>query len=174
MQGTIHLEATGERVTFLADEEEEPGARLLMEVSLPPEGEGPPPHVHHRQVETFEVLEGRLGVRIGDLLSELEVGDRATVPADTVHTFWNAGDGALRFSAEIRPALNMEWMLREIFASCNRRGASDPSPWEGAQVLTSIKGEYSLADVPLPVQRYLFPVVAALGNALGLSQVRQP
>ena len=142
-----------------------------MEVSLPPKGKGPGPHVHHLQIESFKVTDGVLGVMVADERNELGVGQEMTVPSDTVHDWWNAGGGTVHFVAEVRPALNMEWMLREIFASCNRRASADPSIWDGAYVITQLRGEYSLADVPRLIQRVVFPTVAGIGRVLGLVKV---
>ncbi len=171
MSKTIQLKATGETVTFLEDTQTTNGERLLLEVSLPPSGEGPGPHVHHQQTESFEVLDGVLGVQISDERLELRAGERIVVPAGSVHDWWNAGEETVRFTALVEPALNMEWMLREIFASCNRRQADAPSPWDGSYVITHLRGENSLADVPAPVQRFVFPLVAAVGSVLGLVKV---
>ncbi len=171
MSKTIQLKATGETISFLEDTQATNGDRLLLEVSLTPSGKGPGPHVHHRQTESFEVLDGVLGVQISNERLELSAGERIVVPAGSVHDWWNAGGETVRFTALVEPALNMEWMLREIFASCNRRQADAPSPWDGSYVITHLRGEYSLADVPAPVQRFVFPLVAAVGSLLGLVKV---
>ena len=171
MSKTIQLKATGERITFLEDTQTTNGEHLLLEVSLTPNGTGPGPHVHHHQTESFEVIEGVLGVEISKQRSELRPGERIVVPAGSVHGWWNAGEETVRFNARVEPALNMEWMLREIFASCNRRQSGDPSPWDGSYVMTQLRGEYALADVPKLVQRFVFPVVAWVGSVFGLVKV---
>ena len=89
---TIQFKATGERITFLEDSETTEGERLLMEVSLTPNGKGPGPHVHHHQTESFEVIDGVLGVQIGKERNEFRAGERIIVPAGTVHDWWNAGE----------------------------------------------------------------------------------
>lgn len=167
MSKTIRLTATGETITFLEDTRKTNGERLLLAVSLPEAGKGPGLHVHHQQTESFEVVTGVLGVQRGDERLELKAGEHTVIPAGTVHDWWNAGEEPVHLRAVVEPALNTEWMLREIFASCNRRQAAQPSPWDGSYVITQLKGEYALADVPVPVQRLVFPVVAAAGKLLG-------
>ena len=114
MSKTIQLTATSETVTFLEDTMGTNGKHLLMEVSLAPSGKGPGPHVHHRQIESFEVTAGVLGIQFGAQRRELGAGERVGIPAGTVHDWWNAGKESVRFTALVEPALNMEWMLREI------------------------------------------------------------
>ena len=92
MSKTIQLKATGETVSFLEDTQATNGERLLLEVSLISSGKGPGPHVHHRQTESLEVLDGVLGVQISNERLELRAGERIVVPAGSVHDFWNAGE----------------------------------------------------------------------------------
>ena len=74
------------------------------------EGGGPPPaHLHPAQDETFEVLEGRLRVVLGDEERTLDPGDRLAVPRGTAPRMWNEG-GPARVLWETRPALRTpEW-----------------------------------------------------------------
>jgi quercetin dioxygenase-like cupin family protein len=170
MSSTIRLQATGEAVTFLNDDQAPPGERLLMEVRLPPGRSGPPPHIHPLQSESFEVIDGTLSVRIAGDRLEVDAGGRITVDANRLHSWRNAGKGTVRFRVEVTPALNREWMLREIFASCNRRGSAKPSLWDGAYVIAQLQGEYSLGNVPKAVQRFVFPVIAVVGRLLRLTK----
>jgi mannose-6-phosphate isomerase-like protein (cupin superfamily) len=171
MSNTIELTATGERITFLEDTAATNGRRLLLTVSLPANSKGPGPHIHHRQTESFEVTGGRLGVQLGDKRIELLAGGSTVVPAGMVHDWWNAGADPVEFRAALEPALNFEWMLREIFASCNRRRSAEPSPWDGSYVITRMSGEYSLANVPMLIQRFVFPILGSVGTLLGLVKV---
>jgi mannose-6-phosphate isomerase-like protein (cupin superfamily) len=43
----------------------------------------------HGEDEAWYVLEGALGVRIGDRDVEVAAGGAAIVPGDTAHTYWN-------------------------------------------------------------------------------------
>jgi mannose-6-phosphate isomerase-like protein (cupin superfamily) len=167
MQNTIQVEATGELVTFLKSTTDTNGEYVEILVELKEGGKGPGPHIHHRQVETYTVQEGRVGVLLGKEKIELSAGQQLEIPAGTIHNYWSADGKPIKFTATIQPALNFEWMLREIFASCNRKRAAGPSPFDGSYVITKLRGEYSLADVPVFVQRFVFPVVAGLGKATG-------
>jgi mannose-6-phosphate isomerase-like protein (cupin superfamily) len=63
----------------------------------------PPPHVHPRQDEHFEVLDGAVRAVIGDHHHRYAAGDTFEVPAGTVHTM--GGDGPARVNWQVRPAL---------------------------------------------------------------------
>jgi hypothetical protein len=54
----------GDEITFLITGEETGGAVFMAELSVPPAG-GPPPHIHHREDESFYVREGTLAIRMG-------------------------------------------------------------------------------------------------------------
>jgi mannose-6-phosphate isomerase-like protein (cupin superfamily) len=56
-----------------------------------------PVHVHHKDDEAWYVLEGRLGVQVGDQDVEADAGAAVFVPRGTPHTYWNAGDSRLRY-----------------------------------------------------------------------------
>lgn len=169
MPTTITLHATGETVTFT----ETGGDRLVMHVTLPAGKDGPPLHIHTRQSETFTAREGRLGLVCGDQEIVLEPGQSHTVPPGTPHRYYSADGGALAFTATFSPALGMEYILTEIFASCNRRQSKDPTPFDGMYVLFQARGEYLLAGVPVFVQRFVFPAMAFAGKRLGLVKARQ-
>lgn len=47
-------------------------------------------HVHPRQEERFEVLSGKLGLRVGGVERVLGEGEAITAPAGFAHAAWNA------------------------------------------------------------------------------------
>ena len=55
-------------------------------------GSSPPLHVHHREDESFWVLEGRVRFRAGDLDLEAGPGSFVFLPRDVPHTFVVEGD----------------------------------------------------------------------------------
>lgn len=98
------------------------GELLELEAVWSGEGSLPPAHLHPSQQERFEVVEGRVRVRIGADERLLGPGDVLDVPRETVHAMTAAGDGA-RAIWQIRPALRTE----EFFAGLDavqRRGGS--------------------------------------------------
>jgi len=63
----------------------------------------PPPHLHPRQDEHFEVLEGAVRAVISGHQLRYSAGETFEVPAGTVHTM--GGDGPARVNWQVRPAL---------------------------------------------------------------------
>jgi quercetin dioxygenase-like cupin family protein len=108
----IQNQATGKRryyhpqqkdyATFLETSEESGGERTLIEVEVAPDG-GTPPHYHKTYEERFEVLEGELEVHVGGDARTLNVGQKASVPTNTLHNFRNLTDGPTTFLVELRP-----------------------------------------------------------------------
>ena len=101
----------GDHYTFLVTGEETGGAYFAMEALVPPGG-GPPPHIHHREDETFYLLEGEVEFRVGDETITAGRGDFLNVPRGTVHAFRNAGTEVARIVLTFTPA-GMERFFEE-------------------------------------------------------------
>ena len=66
----------GELMTFLITGEETGGAFFMAEISVAPGG-GTPPHIHHREDESFHLLEGTLTIQVGGDTITASAGDFA-------------------------------------------------------------------------------------------------
>jgi quercetin dioxygenase-like cupin family protein len=73
-------------LTFLATAEETRGQFSLIEATAR-KGNVPPPHIHHREEETFYVLEGETNVSVGDRTIKAAPGTMVYLPRDVVHSF---------------------------------------------------------------------------------------
>jgi mannose-6-phosphate isomerase-like protein (cupin superfamily) len=94
------------------------GSLTVMEGELDARSPGPPPHLHKRLTDSFYVLAGTLGIRMGDQTHEAPAGSFALIPPGNVHTVSNPGDEAVRFLNISAPG-GLERYLREL--------AADPS-----------------------------------------------
>jgi quercetin dioxygenase-like cupin family protein len=56
----------GELMTFLITGEETGGAFFMADLTVVPGG-GTPPHIHHREDESFHLLEGTLTIQVGGI-----------------------------------------------------------------------------------------------------------
>jgi mannose-6-phosphate isomerase-like protein (cupin superfamily) len=83
----------GLRVELLADVEEIGISEAVSE----PGGPSPPPHVHHRHVESFYVLEGEMTFTAGGRELSATAGTWVQVPPGTPHTFAFTGADEVRF-----------------------------------------------------------------------------
>ena len=107
----VHLYALG--VRFMIDGETTGGAFSLVEHPLPPRALGAPLHTHRNEDEYSYVLEGRIGIQLGDDILEAAAGDLVFKPRGIAHAFWNAGDEPARLLELISPA-GFENYFREL------------------------------------------------------------
>ena len=64
-----------------------------------------PLHLHHEDDEAWYVLDGALGVRIGDQELCVPAGGAVLVPRGTPHTFWNAQATPTRYLLVMTPQI---------------------------------------------------------------------
>lgn len=76
----------GSLLTFLATGEETQGQFALIE-AVSRKGNAPPRHIHHREDETFYVLEGEIAVSVGDRTIKATPGTMVFLPRDIAHSF---------------------------------------------------------------------------------------
>jgi mannose-6-phosphate isomerase-like protein (cupin superfamily) len=62
-----------------------------------------PLHLHRTADEAWYVLEGALGVRLGDEEVECPAGGCVVAPAGTPHSYWNATGGRTRYLLVMTP-----------------------------------------------------------------------
>jgi quercetin dioxygenase-like cupin family protein len=77
---------SGWLMTFLATAEDTQGQFALIE-GVARKGNVPPPHIHHREEESFYVLEGEMTVSIADRTVKATPGTMVIVPRHVVHSF---------------------------------------------------------------------------------------
>jgi quercetin dioxygenase-like cupin family protein len=168
---------TGERLIFRKCAAESGGELVVVECIVQPAGAVAAAHVHPRQEERFEVLRGTLGVRLGRQQQTAGPGERLTVPAGTVHRFWNAGDGEVHFVCEIRPAGQFEQLVETMFGLAsdgrtNRKGM--PNPLRLAVIARHHFEDLRLPYVPAWMQRAALGVGAPLGRLCGFTPTYEP
>jgi quercetin dioxygenase-like cupin family protein len=117
------------RTRFIATGAQTRGDLGLFEVTLPPGGSGPGPHLHRTFSESFHVLEGSLAVLADGAWTTVHAGDLVYVPRSGVHGFRSAGpDVGARFLILFTPGIPREAYftgLVELHA-----GGRTPSPEE--------------------------------------------
>ena len=160
-------DGAGEWLTFSRRVPGPEGERVEGEALVAP-GAGPPMHVHYLQDEAFTVVQGRIGYQIaGQEPAFAGVGEKVNFPAGQAHRFWNAGEVELRCSAYIAPAGNAEYFLAALFASQKANGGRRPALLDLAFLTRRYGSEYGMVEIPGIVQRLVFPVLVAIGRALG-------
>ena len=77
---------SGHLMTFLATGEDTQGKFALIE-AVARKGNVPPPHIHHREEETFYVLEGEMTFSVGGQTIKATPGTMVCLPRDVAHSF---------------------------------------------------------------------------------------
>jgi quercetin dioxygenase-like cupin family protein len=101
----------GDTLTFKATAADTRGAYTLIEILAAP-GEGPPPHIHDNEDETFYVLDGRFEILVGERVIDAAPGTFALVPRGTVHRFRCVAERPSRILVMFTPG-GLEGFFRE-------------------------------------------------------------
>lgn len=157
----------GERYEFLRTAEETGGELVRVEVTAAPGPSRRPASAHPEQEERFTVLSGTLGVRVGKEERVLGAGEELVVPAGVAHLPYIAGDGEVRFVAEMRPAGRFEGFLRAMVEADNTGREGMAYLLTAAQVLSAFGDVEHPTPLPLPLERAVFRALASMGRLLG-------
>ncbi len=123
------------------------GGFSLVEHVIAPRALAAPVHTHTHEDEYSYVLEGRVGVEIGDEVSIAGPGDLVFKPRAVPHAFWNAGDEPARLLEIISPG-GFERYFAEL-APLLPPEAPEPD-FAG---LAALQGRYGIAMDPSSIER---------------------
>lgn len=165
---------TGQTLRFVRTGEGTDGELLEMISMLRAGSTEPVPHYHPLQREDFTVLEGTITVRMNGGLRTLRAGDTLQVPANTVHSMWNAGDQAAVVNWQVRPAMDTEVFFETAFGlamdgKVNAKGM--PGLPQTALLADHFRHVYRIARPPYAVQRVLFTLIKPWAWLMGLRPV---
>jgi quercetin dioxygenase-like cupin family protein len=93
----------GETITVLLTGEQTGGRFALLHGEFGP-GDGAPLHLHHREDETFYILEGTLDLQVGQAKETALAGTTAFRPREIPHNFFNHSDRPAKTVALVTPA----------------------------------------------------------------------
>ena len=172
---------TGQRTRIVTFPHDNGGRRFALEYVFRPRSgrDALPRHVHPTSTETFEILAGRAAYEVGGRSGAATAGETIVMPANVAHSHpWSDSDEPLhvRHVNDANPA-DEQTMTAAVQAvvtilglanagRVNSRGA--PGRFQLIVLANAtIPGTY-LADIPRPIQRGAFGVLAAIGRAWGL------
>ena len=168
---TLENPASGERITFRETAATTDGELLAIDLELPagrrvPGGQ----HIHPKQEERFEVVEGTMRFKLGRKRVVAGPGDVVVVPAGQKHDFANVGDDDALVRVEVRPALKMEELF-ETAVGLAEQGRTFmggiPKPLDLALFTEEFDDEVQGAFPPRWVQRMALAPLAALARRRG-------
>src|SRR3954452_19193972 len=161
---------TGERLTFVETAASTDGERVVVDLELAAGGKVPGVHVHPKQEEKFEVLQGTMKFRYGMKTIVAKAGETVVVPAGKVHDFANAGVTPAHVRVTISPALKMEEMFEATVALAKEgkvMKSGMPKPMELALFVSEFKDEVQAPFPPAPVVHALMAPLAAIAKRRG-------
>lgn len=130
-------------------------------------GIGPPYHVHFKQEEGIEILKGRMRVKTPDKEFVLTAGEQYSFAPGEAHKFWNDGNEKLHYKGYLKPSLNYEYFIEQVYRSANKAGYDRPGAFDAAFLLTRYKSEFDILEIPRPVKMIVFPLLLILGRLTG-------
>ena len=167
---TIINPAIGHRITFLQTAAQTDGELLQIEYGVErPESEPAIPlHKHLKCEERFETVHGKLGVVVDGIQHLLDVGQNIIIAPGTPHTFWNAGDGELRFITEVRPPGGLQTYWETVFglAQDGKVNANGLPNLLQLAVVAPLADSYD-PRTPVVVTKALVAVLGGIGRLLG-------
>jgi mannose-6-phosphate isomerase-like protein (cupin superfamily) len=144
------VEFAGLGVRFMVDGMRSGGGFSLVEHPLAPRALGSPIHTHRLEDEYSYVVEGEIGILLGDEEVEAHPGDLVYKPRHVPHAFWNATERPARVLEIVSPA-GFERFFVEL-ADANAAGPPDP---EAIAALAARYGhELDFDSIPGLCERY--------------------
>jgi quercetin dioxygenase-like cupin family protein len=163
---------TGLRTVFRKTARETGGELLQVDWIGEPGWSTGPDHIHPRQEEQFEVISGKLGLRVEGIERIHGAGEVIVAAAGSAHAAWNASsDDEVHVLVDFRPALRTE-IAFETLAGLARDGKTNKAgaprnPLLLALVLHHFEEEIYFVRPPLAVQRMIFGALAKVARLLG-------
>jgi mannose-6-phosphate isomerase-like protein (cupin superfamily) len=175
---TLENPASGERIAFRQTAAETGGELLAIDLELPSGRRVPGGlHLHPLQEERFEVIRGRLRLRLGRLGRKHVVagpGEVVVVPAGLAHDFANAGDVDALVRVEVRPALKMERLFETAVALAEEGRTTKggiPRPLDLALFVRGFEQEVRGAFPPFWLQRTALAPLAWVARRRGRGEI---
>ena len=118
------------------------GGTLAVVESHDLPGGGPPPHLHHREDETFQILEGDYEFMVGGQTILAKPGTTLFAPRGIPHTYRYVGKTPGRLMCVITPS-GFEGFFEEI-------GAMSPQQQQDLPRVIAIAQKFGLEILPPP------------------------
>lgn len=103
-------------------------------------GGGPPPHIHHREDETFQILEGEYEFTVGGKTILAKPGTTLFAPRDIPHTHRCVSPNGGKLSVVVTPA-GFEGFFEQV-------GAMTPKQQQDIPTILALGGQYGLEFLP--------------------------
>ena len=148
---TVWLRKLG--IRFMIGGEETQGNFALVEHPIGPRALAAPMHTHEREDEYTYVLEGEIGVQIGEEVLVARPGDLVFKPRGVPHAFWNASEEPARALEIISPAGFERYFaeLAPLFPPANQ-GPLDEAAVDAVREKYGL--EMDMGSIPMLAERH--------------------
>jgi len=167
---TLENPAMRARLVFRETAETTGGELVSFDFFLEPKGIIAEEHIHPRQEERMQVLQGTLHGRISGEPSEARAGEEYTMTPGTRHAWWNGGDEEVHLIVEFRPALQAETLFETVFGLARdgkTREGGVPNLLQLAVLLRAYPGEFYPARLPRMIRPLIVSVLAPIATLFG-------
>ena len=140
-------------IRFMIGGEQTQGNFALVEHPIGPRALAAPMHTHQHEDEYTYVLEGEIGVQIGEEVLVARPGDLVFKPRGVPHAFWNATDTPARALEIISPAGFERYFaeLAPLFPPANQ----GPLDEEAVNAVRDKYGlEMDMSSIPVLAERH--------------------
>ena len=173
MNKTVRNPVISHRITFMQTAAQTNGdlLQIMYAVEEPETKPSIPLHIHLQCTERFEVIDGQLGVMLEGEPRVLAVGEEVLIPPGTPHTFWNVGEGELRFITDVRPPGRLQTYWETVFglAEDGKVGKNGLPNLLQLAVVVSLADSYT-PDMPIPVTKFIIKLLGSIGRLLGYKE----
>jgi mannose-6-phosphate isomerase-like protein (cupin superfamily) len=146
-EGRRSLWVLGELVTYKISSHKTGGAYSLFEVASL-SSTGPPPHIHHREDESFYVLEGEYEFLSGREILRAGAGSLLYIPKGILHTHKNIGEGVSRMLLTQTPGGLYEHFFGDVGKAVD--DDSGPPVFEEQQDVGSVIAKAAKYGIEIP------------------------
>jgi mannose-6-phosphate isomerase-like protein (cupin superfamily) len=140
-------------VRLMIESAQSGGGFALVEHPIGPRVLAAPLHTHEREDEYTYVLEGEVGVQVGEEVRVARPGDLVFKPRGVPHAFWNAGDEPARALEIISPA-GFEGYFAEIAPLLPPNHTGLPNEQALGVVMAKYRLDMDFGSIPMLVERH--------------------
>jgi quercetin dioxygenase-like cupin family protein len=145
------------------------GERVELEITLPPDAAGPPPHFHPRQEEQWHLLAGTLEVQVDGDWRTLREGESASIPVGHVHTLRNRTNDDVRVLDVHIPALDFQDYMEDLHRLMEAGKVTSLRSLRSLIYLAMVLREHRTTQLTASrLQRIAESALAGLGKLLGM------
>jgi quercetin dioxygenase-like cupin family protein len=136
----------GDLYTFKINSEDTGGAFAVLESTIAPQN-GPPPHLHRNEDESFYVISGDFSFLLGGTQIAAAAGAMVHVPRGSVHTFKNVGAVPGRLLVTVAPG-GLEKFFAEFGDPATDPAGPPPASPPDMEKLMALAAKYGIEIQP--------------------------